>query len=155
MKNIILSLALFLLFSCGENSTRLKVPDDIKTERLSFATYSKYCGPQNLNNTGNYKKFKGVKIVWSGTVYSVVKDDSSPSYANKVIKVKMKGSSSLLSDVTLRMPNDSLNSISKLAKGDIVKFEGTISYIGSKLMDHIVVVSRYKFSKPKKKKKKK
>jgi hypothetical protein len=133
----------------------LKVPDDLKLEKLSFVTYHKYCGPQNLQNTNNFKaKFKNAPIVWSGTVYSVVKDDSSGSYANKVIKVKMKGTSSLMSDVTLRMPNDSLNAISKLNKGDLIKYKGTVNYIGSKLMDHIVVVSEYKTAKPKKKKKK-
>ena len=129
MKNIILCLGFILLFSCGESSTRLKVPDDIKTEKLSFATYHKYCGPQNLNNTGNYKKFKGVKVVWSGAVYSVVKDDSSSRYANKVIKIKMKGPPEFMKELLSKKKDEvpvpaeetlTLNEIPESVDGNVV-----------------------------------
>ena len=151
MKLMTLVLALLFITSCGEQKTRIKIPDNFKADGMSFKTYHKYCGPQNLHNKQNFSKMRNAKIKWKGTVYLVVDDDASTNYAKKTIKVKMDGTSSAFSDITLRMPTDSLSQIEKLKKGDIVQFIGVVSYIGSGLNDHVVTVSKYKFTRPKKK----
>jgi hypothetical protein len=152
MRYFLLCSVLILISSCGKPAVRVELPKDFDLSKLTFKQYEKYCGPDNLFNKQNFKIIKDTKIVWDGTVYSVVKDDSSTSYADKIIKIKMKKSTSVLSDLTLRMPNDALKKIEKLQSGDLVKFWGRIAYIGSKLNDHVIVVDKYKFVRPKSKK---
>ena len=160
MKLVVLALFVFLLGSCTE-SKNITLPvkkDDrgeiIKVPKISWAQFHKYCGQQNIMNKENFKSVQGVEVVWRGTIYAGREDagvKDSRSHAPKIIQVKMPNSKSLLSDVTLRLPKGSEKIYGPMKKGDNIVFKGTIGYLGSKLNDHIVLVSQFK-KEPKKKK---
>lgn len=153
MKFISLILFTVILASCSE-STNIAIPlkkDDkgqfIKPETISWKAYLKYCGPQNIQSKQNFIPLKGVQITWEGTIYAIREDagvKDSRQHAPKIIQVKMEGSSSLLSDITLRLPKGSGNIYGSMKKDDKIIFRGKIGYLGSKLNDHIILVEKFK-----------
>jgi hypothetical protein len=153
MKLTLLLIPFLFLASCGPEKTRISIPEGFKGDNMSWKDYHKYCGPQNLFNKQNFSKIKKSNITWKGTVAQVLDDDSSNNYAKKVVRVKMDGTASVFADIVLRMPVGSEKVSAKAVKGDKIAFQGTIGYIGSGLNDHIIRVTRYKFTRPPKKKK--
>ena len=75
-----------VLTSCGPEKTRIDLPENFDPKDLTWKTYHKYCGPQNLFNKKNFKKIKGTTVTWKGTVAQVLDDDSSNSYSNKIVR---------------------------------------------------------------------
>jgi hypothetical protein len=153
MKSLLMLIFALLLFSSCGDSTRDTIPEGADTSNVSWKGFQKYCGPNNLKNFDNFKKLKGSTVTWTGKVYTVQDDpgmEESRNFEHKVIRVIMPNSESLLSDLTLRMATG-LKGYSSLKKGDYVLFRGKIAYIGSKLNDHIIEVTKFKKVKPKKK----
>ena len=161
MKYIVLTVFIFLLGSCSE-STNITLPvkkDDrgkvLKVPSITWPQFHKYCGQQNIRNKENFQSVKNVVVTWKGVIYAIREDagvKDSRSHAPKIIQVKMPKSNSMLSDVTLRLPKGSEKIYGNMKKGDTVIFRGKIAYLGSKLNDHIVIVTQYKKD-PKAKKK--
>ena len=147
MKIYILILLCFFISACSE-STNIALPKgDSKITKITWKQYQKYCGQQNIQNKHNFARIRGAQVTWSGTVYQITKDagmEDNRNHAPKIIKVQMPNSKSLLSDVTLRLPKGSEKIYGNMKKGDKIIFRGKISYIGSKLNDHIVIVEKFK-----------
>ena len=130
------------------------MPEGTDVSKVKWSSYHKWCSPNNLKRTENFKKVKGAKVIWVGKVYDVLKDagmEESRSFNGNIVRVKMPKTNSLLSDVTLRMPRNE-TAHNQYKRGDYVLFEGKIAYIGSKMNDHIVEVTKYKKVKLKKSK---
>ena len=147
MKKYILVFFCLIICSCSE-STNIALPEgDSKIKKITWKQYQKYCGQQNIQNKHNFARIKGAEVTWSGTVYQIIKDaglEGNSKHAPKIIKVQMPDSKSLLSDVTLRLPKGTEKIYGNMKKGDKIVFRGKISYIGSKLNDHIVIVDKFK-----------
>ncbi|MCM8534114.1 MAG: hypothetical protein NE330_23330 [Lentisphaeraceae bacterium] len=150
---LLLMFPLFFFTSCGE-STKVIVPEGADVSKVNWTNYHKWCGPNNLKRTENFKKVKGAKVIWVGKVYDVLKDagmEDARTFSGNVVRVKMPKTNSLLSDVTLRMPKKE-TAHNQYKRGDYILFEGKVAYIGSKMNDHIVEVTKYKKVKLKKSK---
>lgn len=153
MKYIALTVLVFLLGSCSE-STNITLPikkdsrgNVIKVPKITWPQFLKYCGQQNIRNKENFKSVRDVVVTWTGTIYAIREDagvKDSNNHAPKIIQVKMPKSNSMLSDVTLRLPKGSEKIYGNMKKGDNILFRGKIAYLGSKLNDHIVLVTQYK-----------
>ena len=143
MKHILLILALLLFSSCNEttkaNSPQIKkAAAETLKKKLTWRDYHKYCGPQNANRNANFLLLKDANILWSGTFFDMP-DDA----AHTVVRIKMDPSDGL-ADVTLRIPKTRAKEAKAIKLGDKVKYKGKISYIGSRLMDHIVTCDNFK-----------
>ena len=147
MKYLLLILALILLPSCSEttkaNSPTLKktTAEQLK-KKLAWKDYHKYCGPQNANRNSNFMLLKDAQILWAGTFFDMPDD-----VAHTVVRIKMDPSDGL-ADVTLRIPKAKKAAGKALKLGDKVKYKGRVSYIGSRLMDHIITCNDFKMYVP-------
>ena len=160
MKFVVLLTVICFLGACSE-STNISLPvkkdekgNIIKVPKITWGQYHKYCGAQNIRAKENFKSVKGVVVTWKGEVYAIREDagvKDSRSHAPKIIQVKMAGTGSLLTDVTLRLPKGSEKIYGNMKKGDTVIFRGKVGYLGSKLNDHIILVDKFKKEAKKKK----
>jgi hypothetical protein len=148
MKYLLLIFALLFLPSCNEttkaNSPVLKktTAEQLK-KKLSWKDFHKFCGPQNANRSKNFPLLKDAQILWAGTFFDMP-DDA----AHTVVRIKMNPSDGL-ADVTLRIPKGMKAKGKELKLKDNVKFKGKMSYLGSRLMDHIVTCDDFKKYEPK------
>ena len=69
------------------------------------------------------------------------------------IKVKLKGGSGVISDLTMRSRKEHMKIAEKLERGDEVLFQGKIMYRGEGLGDHVLQLDKFKYLPPKEPKK--
>lgn len=154
MKKLLLIATLFFVVIACRESTNIPLilkkneqGKDIRPETMDWKTFQKYCGPQNISCNTNFMKIKDIIVTWEGKVYAVREDDyvkNNSSFAPKIIQVKMADSSSVLSDVTLRLPPNTAAIYDALKKDDTIVFRGKLAYLGSKLNDHVILVEKFK-----------
>ncbi|EDM25326.1 hypothetical protein LNTAR_03574 [Lentisphaera araneosa HTCC2155] len=158
-KLLILLLTSLLFFSCSEQKTKASSPklSDAQAttlkKNLSWVNYHKYCGEQNLYAAQNFKKLKGTVVRWKGEFAMTTNPVNKSSAVAPEIKVKLKGGSGVISDLTMRSRKEHMKIAEKLERGDEVLFQGKIMYRGEGLGDHVLQLDKFKYLPPKEPKK--
>ena len=149
MKTVLFA-CLILLFTACRNSTKDPVPKDADLNNITWKQYDDWCGNHNVISDRNFVKVSGKTIRWTGKIYKITPDRSvkkSREFTGKIIKVKMKGSKSLMSDITLRVPKEIKGQMDVLREKDTIQFEGTLSHLGG-LGDHVIAITSVKKVRP-------
>ena len=120
--------------------------------KITWEQYKRDCGvaAQEANEArakSNFiTKYKGKSIIWSGVIVSIDNDgfDRMEAYSELYVRVKMSPSDSIIADLKLRFPKKYKDRLLKLNKGDTITFLGTISSMGGSILDHVIIVSKFK-----------
>ncbi|NQZ60383.1 MAG: hypothetical protein HRT88_23290 [Lentisphaeraceae bacterium] len=142
MKIALLVLFIFTLTAC-KDATKDVIPADADLTKITWQDYEKWCGGHNVVSDKNFVKIMGEKITWTGIIYKITPDRSvknSREFTGKIIKIKMKDSGSLMSDITLRVPKALKGELDKLRAKDVVQFEGALSFLGG-IDDHVIEIT--------------
>ena len=153
---LILVLGPYNTFAKGTNTGSSKTANK-KTEKkkLSWKKYHAVCGMKNKSREKNFDKVKGTNIFWIGKVAEITKDlalTDHRKWMEKVIRLKMEPSESLVADIRLRIPKALTTKMEKVEKGQYLGVKGKIMHLGTRLGDHVVEVENFKRMKPKPKK---
>lgn len=113
---------------------------------MAWPDYLEQCGSLRIKSnefkTDNLfnGKFRDTKVEWQGIVYGK-EDFNRRGNILRGIRIKMEPTDSNDFDILLQTSADLAHQVEQLHEGDIIKFKGTLKFVGNEEYPHVVDAS--------------